>query len=1141
MEFHQESRSLAGRASSTLRQPRIWLLLALAACGDSRLEASDAERSPGDPAALAGANAAPLPGRSRSVLAGAVTGSVTLITGDRVVLSTINDRVVPKVYPGAGRDRIGFSVRERHGAISVLPEDVVAAVIDGRIDPDLFDVTRLLTEGYGDDRRDDLPLIITGRPELSSRLRSMASTDVIIDREWSSLHAAAARQRKASAGAVLGLVGAGAASARGATSASAAAGGARIWLDGHRKVLLDHSVPQIGAPAAHARGLTGAGITVAVLDSGIDTSHPDLAGKVAAAASFVDDGLGTGDPYGHGTHVASIVSGSGAASGGRFRGVAPDATLINGRVCAADGLCATSALLAGMEWAVVTQHAPIVNLSVGGPATPGIDPLEEAVNQLSAQYGTLFVIAAGNDGDRETVNSPGSADAALAVGAVDRDDQLAYFSSLGPRVGDHAIKPDITAPGVDITAARAAGTQLGPLVGDDYVQLSGTSMATPHVAGAAALLLEQHPDWTGEQLKATLMGTALPTGQSVYEQGAGRVDVDRATRQTVAAEPPSVSLGMTAFPHDHDVPITRIVTYRNPAAEPAALTLTAALSTGGTAAPDGMVAIAPSTVTVPAGGTAEVAVTVDTRLGIDGLYGGTLIASGGDVRVVTPFGVEREFEAHDLTVELVGDGGQPGTALLQVSGVGDPIRDVLIQQRVSGQTTLHLRRGTYLVSAVDLDSGTWLVSPRVAVAADAALTMDARSARPVDVTLPGAPELQFAAGVWTLSDTQGNGGFLVFSQTPLRTAEVASRAEPGELVSTVNVTLTTPGDRASDTYSLFHVEPDHFPTGWRDTLHDDQLATVEASYAGAEHDLFSNIALPKYPNSLLGALSSQHTGPIRRTEHYFSPASRWSLGVARVTPDGVPGWFTGLLDEAEDRDLVPGQHDVESWYRGPFSPAFAGSASPLGGPGAPQRQGDTLVLAPGLYVDQFSPHRHGAVLNAAIKLALLSNEQLLGVTTSAVAHSLLVNVPPDLARYRLEGQLSIPGAASGAAPLVTAAWSFVSQHADSSEILPLPTLRFSPALDEHNQTAARILALPIQIERPAGARTPRIARAAVEASFDDGATWLPVPIVGLDDRALGLIVHPPGTTFVSLRGSAADTEGNTVEQTVLRAYGVAPR
>jgi subtilisin family serine protease len=168
------------------------------------------------------------------------------------------------------------------------------------------------------------------------------------------------------------------------------------------------------------------------------------------------------DLAGHGTHVASIMAGSGAASGGRYRGVAPDATIVSAKV--GDFEVAESSVIAAMEWAAGPQHASVVNMSLGFSDALGNDPVETAVNDLTDRYGTLFVVASGNDGINGNnpngaqdydVGSPATADAALSVGAVDHDDQLADFSSRGPRLGDDAIKPEITAPGVDVTGARS--------------------------------------------------------------------------------------------------------------------------------------------------------------------------------------------------------------------------------------------------------------------------------------------------------------------------------------------------------------------------------------------------------------------------------------------------------------------------------------------------------------------------------------------------------------------------------------------------------------------------------------------------------------------------------------------------------------
>src|SRR5262249_26515680 len=158
-----------------------------------------------------------------------------------------------------------------------------------------------------------------------------------------------------------------------------------------------------------------------------------------------------------------------------------------------EGYGQDSWVLAGMEWAA-RSGAKVVNMSLGDVApSDGSDPMSQAVNTLSAEYGTLFVIAAGNAGP-EPISTPGAAAPALTVGAVDKQDALAYFSSTGPLTVTGALKPDISAPGVDITAARSQDMTDGET--GLYRTLSGTSMATPHVAGAAAILAQRHPGWT---------------------------------------------------------------------------------------------------------------------------------------------------------------------------------------------------------------------------------------------------------------------------------------------------------------------------------------------------------------------------------------------------------------------------------------------------------------------------------------------------------------------------------------------------------------------------------------------------------------------------------------------------------------------
>ncbi|MFI9568145.1 S8 family serine peptidase [Streptomyces rishiriensis] len=277
-----------------------------------------------------------------------------------------------------------------------------------------------------------------------------------------------------------------------------------------------------------------------MLDTGVDGTHPDLKGRSDAAKNF-SEAADTVDRVGHGTHVASTGAGSGAHSGGKYKGVAPGARLISGKVLDDGGYGEESGVIAGAQWAVA-QGAEVVNLSLGGPDSSGDDPLEQAVDELSASSGALFVIAAGNEGPAAgTVGSPGSAAAALTVGAVDRTDAMVDFSSRGP-TADGSLKPDLTAPGVDIVAAKAAEGTEGDPAADGYVSMSGTSMATAHVAGAAAILAQRHPDWTGERIKAALTPPSRPpVSRRSRRARAVRTSREPSTSSSPPTRPPSAS------------------------------------------------------------------------------------------------------------------------------------------------------------------------------------------------------------------------------------------------------------------------------------------------------------------------------------------------------------------------------------------------------------------------------------------------------------------------------------------------------------------------------------------------------------------------------------------------------------------------
>jgi len=148
-------------------------------------------------------------------------------------------------------------------------------------------------------------------------------------------------------------------------------------------------------------------------------------------------------------------------------------------------------------------------------------------------------------------------------------------------------------------------------------------------------------------------------------------------------------------------------------------------------------------------------------------------------------------------------------------------------------------------------------------------------------------------------------------------------------------------------------------------------------------------------------------------------------------------------------------------------------------------------------------------------------------------------VPPEPSQYVLDEDVTRASDQFDLSTHVTATWTFSSQHVDgATQHLPLPTLRFFPLLDEHNQTSARVLVLPIRIERPVNAPAPDIARVSVEASFDDGATWRPANVVSGPGGTWIAKFVAPSTGYVSLRATASDNKGNSIKQDVIRAYGL---
>lgn len=287
----------------------------------------------------------------------------------------------------------------------------------------------------------------------------------------------------------------------------------------------------------------GDSIKVGVIDTGIDYLHPALGGgfgnnfKVKEGYDFVNKDVDPMDDHGHGTHVAGIIAGDNDS----ITGVAPNAFLYAYKVLGNSGYGYNEDVIAAIELCVdpnndgsFNDKMDIVNMSLGSTGGTPDTPDAIAVNNASGA-GVIFCIGAGNSGPQiNTIYSPGSAESAITVGATDNNGKIALFSSRGPIKENGDIKPEIVAPGVKILSSVLDG---------NYGEKSGTSMATPHVAGVCALLKKQHPHWGPKEMKSALMSTANDLGENIMAQGAGSIDALKACNTKTFILPAKLNFG----------------------------------------------------------------------------------------------------------------------------------------------------------------------------------------------------------------------------------------------------------------------------------------------------------------------------------------------------------------------------------------------------------------------------------------------------------------------------------------------------------------------------------------------------------------------------------------------------------------------
>ena len=637
-------------------------------------------------------------------------------------------------------------------------------------------------------------------------------------------------------------------------------------------------------------GARGKGVTVAIIDTGVDYTHPALGNgfgpgfKVTGGWDFVNN---DGDPFddaGHGTHVAGIVAGQSDT----FSGVAPEATLIAYKVLGSTGSGSESNVIAAIERAAdpnqdgnTSDHVDVANLSLGGGGNPD-DPGSVAIDNATAA-GITFAIAAGNAGIAasggtafHSISSPGTARRAITVGASDLSDRIASFSSRGPNMKNIAIKPDVVAPGVSI---------LSSYPGNRYVLASGTSMASPHVAGAAALLKSVHRDWTPAQIKLALMNNATPLADDIMAVGAGRIDVLAAANGTLAIDPPSVSLGLAPLKLSNWT-ADRTLHLTNSGTQPLTYNIKSNVGTGDKVT-------APATVTIPAGGSADLPLTfaVDNTIAVTAPLSFT---GGGQIVLtnsVSPFDIRNvQFsftKAARATVTF--DRAYPDAVWLN-NGKTDSIRATYLDEHTSEFVTAP---GTWdmLLFTVEGDEETNTITAadfvmRDAVALDSDVTIPLTAADvPHAVTLAGRRETGEPLG----GDGYASGGRVLIPITPTTNLGFSFPWTP---VHALHVS-----DIASSKTLLFY-------EALLDTMGNNYYVIQHPPLAGVTADA----SLTTGGSALRGGNVKLAIPPSSRTDH--------RLSALVSTPNGSSGLLAvvGIVDEPAVNARVFVSPDVHPNY-----------------------------------------------------------------------------------------------------------------------------------------------------------------------------------------------------------------------------------
>lgn len=465
---------------------------------------------------------------------GVSTTEITLVTGDTVVVENQSNGTDYRLKG----DKPALNYETRTGAY-VIP----ASVNTTRFSKELFNVELLRSQNQTDAETNEIPLIVEWRNATSMRrgVRPRSRVDVSRKRLLEMMNGSAVSVSKENASAVYRFL-----------------AGSDAVKSVHFNARFQGTAisPRENINAELARqtfNVTGEGVTVAVIDSGVNESHPDIGKDEIEEVNFVQRGS-AGDVLNHGTPIAGIITGDGTAANGSYAGVAPEANVLDVRVLGRGNNATEDTLIKGIDYAI-QQDVDIISMSIGDRAYAirQSDPFYRQITR-AAENNITVVASVGNvpNDPGNKVMTPGIHKDVITVGSSVNNTRVARSSRRGPTPYGRFVKPDLVAPGTNVRGPSA--------IPGEYVSKDGTSYATPFVSGATALLEERHPQWSNERVKNVVTSTADPLGpQTVYRQGSGNLNVSAALTPGIVVDPATIDFGFVPA----NSTVSRSVTVRN--------------------------------------------------------------------------------------------------------------------------------------------------------------------------------------------------------------------------------------------------------------------------------------------------------------------------------------------------------------------------------------------------------------------------------------------------------------------------------------------------------------------------------------------------------------------------------------------------